>query len=155
MKVNTYSSFLDDDGHSYLVKEHTYDYPKETYLNDSAKIVTLMNELFYMDKLDTEHVYMLCTNIKCRPTAIFHVSSGTVNKSLISPREILIKALLSNSVNIIIVHNHPSGSSWPSKEDHLVTKRLKEACEIIGLNLVDHIIISGNESYSFAQRHLL
>jgi len=83
------------------------------------------------------------------------LSKGTVNASLASPREIFIEALRYQAVGIILVHNHPSGDPKPSREDLLLTKRVEESGNLIGIQLLDHIII-GDASYtSFKERGLL
>ena len=72
--------------------------------------------------------------------------------SVVSPRELFIEALQKNAVYIILLHNHPSGDPSPSKDDILVTRRVKEAGELIGIELLDHIIIGDNCYVSLAMR---
>ncbi len=88
-----------------------------------------------------EYMYMLCLNNKNRVTGIFEISHGNVNSSIVGPREVFQKALLANAVNIILMHNHPSGDPSPSKEDIDVTKRLIDAGNILGVQVLDHLII--------------
>lgn len=76
---------------------------------------------------------------------------GTINASLVFPREIFKEALLLNSPNIILVHNHPSGNLQPSKEDILLTKRIREAGKLMGVKVLDHIIVSQADYFSFVQ----
>ena len=85
------------------------------------------------------------------------VSMGTVNQTISSPREIFKSAILSNAHSIILMHNHPSGSVQPSRQDLLLTKRLTQAGELIGIFVKDHIVIGGRtgESYSFREHHLM
>ena len=85
------------------------------------------------------------------------VSMGTVNQTVSSPREIFKSAILSNAHSIILIHNHPSGSVKPSRQDLLMTRRMKEAGELIGIFVKDHIIIGGStgESYSFREHELI
>ena len=85
------------------------------------------------------------------------VSMGTVNQTVSSPREIFKSAILSNAHSIILMHNHPSGSVKPSRQDLLMTRRMKEAGELIGIFVKDHIIIGGRtgESYSFREHELI
>lgn len=83
------------------------------------------------------------------------ISRGTVNSSIFSVREILIESLRYGGVNIILIHNHPSGNPSPSKEDINVTSELKKACNLIGINLNDHIIIGDNTYYSFKEQGVL
>ena len=70
------------------------------------------------------------------------VSIGTANASMVHPREVFQRAILAGAVSIIIAHNHPSGILTPSEEDHKVTQRLKEAGEILGIKLLDHLIVT-------------
>ena len=75
--------------------------------------------------------------------------------SVISPREIFLEALQKGAVYIIVLHNHPSGDPTPSREDMLITKRIREAGLILGIELLDHIIIGDNCYVSFVQEGLL
>ena len=70
------------------------------------------------------------------------ISIGTANASMVHPREVFQRAILAGAVSIIIAHNHPSGILAPSEEDHKVTQRLKEAGEILGIKLLDHLIVT-------------
>ena len=81
------------------------------------------------------------------------VSHGTVTASLVHPREVFKCALLANSHAIIVAHNHPAGSLTPSKEDLEVTKTLIKAGEILGVNVIDHIIVSSNGLSSLRETH--
>lgn len=85
------------------------------------------------------------------------VSVGTINATLISPREIFKSSILSNAASIIAVHNHPSGNVKPSKNDKLETQRLREAGKLLDIELLDHIIIGGRDGryYSFREDKLL
>ena len=84
-----------------------------------------------------------------------NISKGTVNASLITPRELFIEALQKNAVSIIILHNHPSGDPTPSREDMLTTKRILDAGALIGIDLLDHIIIGNNCYMSFREEGML
>ena len=102
-----------------------------------------------------EHMKLLMLNTKSKLLGETDVSKGTVNASLISPRELFIEALNKQAVSIILLLNHPSGDPTPSKTDVLLTKRVKEAGDSIGIELVDHIIIGDNCYISFAEKELL
>jgi DNA repair protein RadC len=77
-----------------------------------------------------------------------------LNQSIVHPRELFKTALLSSAAAIILVHNHPTGDPTPSREDIEITRRLKEAGEILGVKLLDHIVI-GSSYISFVERGLL
>ena len=83
------------------------------------------------------------------------LSVGTVNASLISAREIFLEALKCQAVYIILIHNHPSGDPHPSREDILLTKRVWEAGELIGISLLDHIIIGDRSYVSLREENLM
>ena len=98
---------------------------------------------------------MLALNTKSVLIDDFLISEGTVNASIASPREIFLEALRVKAVSIILIHNHPSGDDKPSREDILVTNKIREAGEIIGINLIDHIIIGDNSYFSFKEKGYL
>jgi DNA repair protein RadC len=82
------------------------------------------------------------------------VSIGSLNQSIVHPREVFKTALLSNAAALILIHQHPTGDPTPSSEDLSITRRLKEAGEIMGIKVLDHIII-GETYLSFVERGLL
>ncbi|MCK5333958.1 MAG: DNA repair protein RadC, partial [Candidatus Aenigmarchaeota archaeon] len=79
------------------------------------------------------------------------VSVGTLNSSLVHPREIFKGAIKESANAIILVHNHPSGDPTPSEEDKEVTKRLSDAGELLSINMLDHVIVGADEFYSFEE----
>ena len=83
------------------------------------------------------------------------ITSGTLNSSLVHPRECFSEALKEKAASIIFVHNHPSGNPEPSQEDLAITKQLVEAGRILGIPVYDHIIVGGSQFTSFAQRGLM
>lgn len=83
------------------------------------------------------------------------VSIGSLNQSIVHPREVFKTACISNAAAIICVHQHPTGDPTPSSEDIAITRRLKEAGEIMGIKILDHIIVGDGEYLSFVERGLL
>ncbi len=81
------------------------------------------------------------------------VSQGTLNSTVVSPREVFKSSILSNAAGIIALHNHPSGNPTPSREDYETTKRLKECGDLLDIPLIDHVIVAagGDKSYSFRE----
>lgn len=101
-----------------------------------------------------EHFVILCLDM--RNNLIFHeVSVGTLNASLVHPREVFKKAIQANSAQVIIAHNHPSGNPTPSEEDIITTRRLVEAGKILGISVTDHIIVSVDNFVSFKEQRLI
>lgn len=92
---------------------------------------------------------------KNRILAVDVVSQGSLNQSIVHPRETFKTALLSSAAAIILIHNHPTGDPTASQEDIAITRRLKEAGEIMGIKVLDHIIIGDGEYLSFVERGLL
>lgn len=101
--------------------------------------------------LEVEQVILVMTDGKNQFLKDCVLSSGTVNMSLISPREVFITALKSNAVHILLVHNHPSGDPTPSRDDIEITKRIHEASQLMNIPLVDHIIIGDNTYMSLKE----
>ena len=110
---------------------------------------------YYMQDLrllDKEHMVLAMLDSKCRLIADTVLSVGTVNASLVTPREVFIEALRCNAVSIILLHNHPSGDSTPSRNDIIVTRRIAEAGEMLGIKVIDHIIIGDNMYTSLKEK---
>ncbi|MCI9142735.1 MAG: DNA repair protein RadC [Lachnospiraceae bacterium] len=113
---------------------------------------------YFMEKLrhrDTECVVLVCLDAKGQMICERKLSEGSVNMSLISPREIFLAALESRAVNILLVHNHPSGDPTPSRSDRDLTCNVKEAGDSMGIPLLDHIVIGDNRYVSFKEAGLL
>ena len=106
------------------------------------------------EKYKEEHVILLLLDIKCRLIKELTVSIGTINQSLLRPREVFVQALKYEAVNLVLLHNHPSGDPTPSKADILITDKIIEVAELIGIPLVDHIIIGDCCYISFREKGL-
>jgi len=112
----------------------------------------------YMERLRhcrTEQIILLMLDTKGRKIADEVISQGTVNMAVLEPREVLCVALRYEAVFLILLHNHPSGVAIPSPADISVTRRLAEACEIVGIELRDHIVIGDNCYLSMMEKGLL
>jgi len=94
-----------------------------------------------------EKLGMFSLNTKNEIVGIHTLTIGTVNSSLVSPRDVIQQALLNNASAIILWHNHPSGDTMPSQDDIRTTSRIKEACKIMDIKLLDHLIV-GDILYS-------
>lgn len=102
---------------------------------------------YFLEDADREKLIACCMDTKNQPISINIVSIGSLNSSIVHPREVFKVAILSNAASILIFHNHPSGNTEPSQEDINITKRLKEAGKLIGIELLDHIIIGSEGKY--------
>ena len=101
----------------------------------------------FLEEADREELIVCCLDTKNQPLSINVVSIGSLNSSIVHPREVFKVAILSNAASIIVLHNHPSGDVSESNEDVNITNRLKEAGKIIGIDLIDHIIIGLDGKY--------
>lgn len=102
-----------------------------------------------------EQMAVMMLNTKGRLLGEQMISKGTVNAALVTPREIFIQALHYHAVGIILVHNHPSGDPSPSREDIEITKRVGKVGDLIGIELLDHLIIGDKKYISFREQGLL
>lgn len=126
------------------------DAPEEfgtTRFTSPAQVFDMFKELHAEAK---EHLITLHLDGKNRIVAMDRVSSGSLNQSIVHPREVFKTALLSSAAAIILIHNHPSGDPAPSVEDREITNRLKEAGVLLGIDVLDHIVI-GSTYYSFRE----
>ena len=110
-----------------------------------------------MRLFDREVVCVINLRSDGKPICCNFVSMGAINECIVHPRELLKSAVLTNSVSMLMIHNHPSGTLKPSKEDSMITDRMLKVGELIGIQLVDHIIVGGsNENYfSFREKGLM
>lgn len=109
----------------------------------------------FIGDMDREYLAVICLDVKNKITSITANSIGSLNSSIVHPREVFKTAILSNSASIIIGHNHPSGDPTPSEEDINVTYSLKEGGRILGIELLDHIIIGDNEYVSLKEKGII
>ena len=128
------------------------------YLRTSRKITSSSDvyQLFrYLAQETKEHFVALHLDSKNKIICVDQVSVGSLNASVVHPREVLKTALLSSAAAIVFVHNHPSQNADPSREDIELTKRLKECCDLCGIRCLDHLVVCEDEYVSFADRGLI
>lgn len=130
-----------------LVRERTVSYRGRAVV-ESSQASALFREL--IGDLDRESVWVACLDSKARVCCVSQVSMGTINASLVHPREVYKVALLANAASIILAHNHPSGDPAPSLDDMIITDRLEKSGEALGIKFNDHIILGEDSYYSFA-----
>lgn len=133
-----------------LVKEKTanYEINGNASMTSPEAIAEFLQSFF--ETADREHFIAVCLNSKNKIICVNVVSVGSLNSSVVHPREVFKAAILSNAAAIIVAHNHPSGDSTPSKEDRSITETLSKAGKILGIPVLDHLII-GDNYYSFAE----
>lgn len=153
MRVVKYKTKLTEDKKAVLEKEVSFNCPEvDRKMNSPEKVALLGRNVLRMHEDTEEYLYMICLNVKLDMTSVFELSHGNVNSSVVEIREMFQKALLANAVNLIVIHNHPSGDPTPSREDISVTKRMKEAGQLLGVDVLDHIIIGGYRYTSLKEK---
>ncbi len=129
-----------------LVIEGCEEY-KPLKISNSADIYNTFKNLRESDK---ERFYSIHLNGTNNVIGVEMISQGSVDSSIVHPREVYKSALLSSAAGLIFVHSHPSGNPIPSLEDRQITKRLKEAGKLLGIKVLDHVIIGYDDYYSFS-----
>lgn len=112
----------------------------------------IMDEMRYLNK---EYFKIAIMDTKNQILAIENISVGTLNASIVHPRDVFKIAIKRNANSIILIHNHPSGDTTPSNEDISITNRLIDAGNLIGIKILDHIIIGDNRFLSFKEKNLI
>ncbi|MDO8886137.1 DNA repair protein RadC [Candidatus Oleimmundimicrobium sp.] len=126
---------------------------KGNFITNPKDVVDLfMAEMRYLDR---ECFKAALLNTKNKVLKIVEVSTGNLNSSIVHPREVYKFAIKCSAASVIVVHNHPSGDSSPSKEDVVTTQRLSEAGKLLGIELLDHVIIGDGEYTSLKEKNLV
>lgn len=148
MKITKYDVENNSKGLPMLVKEESTNYTLSNTLKSPDEIVQMLNTVFRMDKKAEEHVYVIGFNSKLHPIAVFELSKGTINQSLVGCRELFMRLLLCGATSFVFTHNHPSGDPFPSTEDFKTLNRLKSSAELMGISFLDSIIIGDGRYFS-------
>jgi DNA repair protein RadC len=126
---------------------------RETFIECSGDVHRLLAQKFR--DLDQEVFSVILLDTKHRIISIEELFHGTINTASVFPREVVKRALTQGAAAIIAVHNHPSGNPEPSAEDRRVTEDLKNACHLMEIAFLDHIVVGSNEYFSFADKRIL
>lgn len=124
-------------------------YSEQRYLNNPQAVIKTFGKLF--ENAGVEYVIAVALTKKAEPVAIQIVGIGGLDSAFVSIPDILRFVLLANSNSLLLLHNHPSGSPTPSCEDLVITERVERACEMMGMELVDHVII-GEEGMGYSHK---
>lgn len=144
----------------YLIPEYKVMLVRDKKIETDTKFINSSddaNKLLqsYLNGVDREHFVVILLNRKNGIIGINTVSVGDLSSSIVHPREVFKPAIVAGAATIIVAHNHPSGDPAPSRDDINVTKRLKEAGDILGIGVLDHIIIGDGCYVSLKARDLL
>lgn len=123
---------------------------KDIDIKNPEKVVQLLRSGI-KDKAK-EHFKLILLNARNKVMGISTVSIGTLNSNLVHPREVFREAISYSAASVVFAHNHPSGDSEPSEDDLTITKRLVEAGKILGIEVLDHIIITKTGFFSFKEK---
>ncbi len=122
-------------------------------ITDTTRIPNIvMDEMRYLSE---EHFRVAILNTKKELEYIETISIGSLDKTIVEPREVFLKSIKRNAHTIILLHNHPSGDPKPSNQDINITKKLVSAGELLGINVIDHIIIGDGKYFSFLEEGIM
>ena len=123
-------------------------------INNSKDCESIFRKIYKNIEYD-EKFYTMYLNRKNVPVAYDLISIGSVSGTVVDIRKILRGALMANCSNIIVSHNHPSGNISPSSEDIKITEKIVNACKLMDINVLDHVIMAKNDYFSFADESLI
>ena len=141
-----------------LIPQISRRYMMEKYSNDNILDRTESAGEYFKPRFmyeRTEVVYIACLDTKCRVICCKEVGRGVVNYAEVSIRRIVEIALSNNAAGVIVAHNHTSGIAIPSEEDKLSTNQIKRALRLVGIELIDHIVVGGDDFVSMADSGLI
>jgi len=136
-----------------VVRERRQGYGSLRQLRTAQDVFDIFRDR--LAKLDREEFLAVVLDGRNRIVGFNVVSTGTLTASLVHPRELFKPAILANAAALVLVHNHPSGDPEPSAEDRALTERLKQAGELLGIRILDHVVIGDDRFRSFAEDGLL
>lgn len=137
-----------------LVKEGTTSYTFEKPVTNQSIAYDIAKSL-QLDMKAEEEFWIICLDTKNKPNGLHLVSQGSLNSSVVHPREVFKRAILNNACSIICMHNHPSGVPEPSQTDIDITRRLTEGGVLIGITVLDHIIVGEGQYRSLKEMMLM
>ena len=124
-------------------------------LTKPEEVVAVLGDI--MCEFDREVVGVINLKSDLTPINVHFASVGAINEAMAHPRELLKASILSNAASIMLIHCHPSGQLLPSKADTMMTDRMNKICELIGIPLVDHVVVGGDnrEFFSFKEKGVI
>ena len=143
-----FETYLGKDKIPFLERKKISEKPEK--LSSPELIVDFFNSHLHLNNRTEEYIYLMCLDIKCNVLGIYELSHGTVDGSLITPREGSMTALLCGAKYIVLIHNHPSGDTSPSSDDLKILRKIEEAGTLMSVPLLD-FLICGNGCYYSAK----
>ena len=136
-----------------LVKDKTVEYGKHI-MSDLDAVIEICRKID-LHLAAEEYFYALGLDVKGRITTLFEISHGAIEQTIVHPRELFKRLVCACASGVILVHNHPSGSPEPSDQDIAITKRMRECGDLLGIEVLDHVIVADSLHYSFRSEGLL
>lgn len=134
-----------------LVRDSNQLQVRREFLNGPAAAARILRQIMQPERLPNERFCVLTVNTRNQPLGFHMISEGCLNATIVHPREIMTRCCLDNAAAWFACHNHPSGAAIPSGEDDALTRRLVNASNIMGINLLDHIILGIPDYYSYKE----
>ena len=131
-----------------IVREDSFNSDYEYNIKNSVDVRDFLVNVCKLHRNPSEVVMVIAVNSKGNVIGFTQVSSGSLDSSIVEPRDVFRYAIMSNAAGIIIAHNHPSENVTPSNDDVAVTKRISEAGDILRIKLLDHVIIGNETDYT-------
>lgn len=150
MRIKEYRTELDKDKKNVLCEIGYYDVTEDIF-DKPEKIARFAINQLHLDRRAEEYVYVVGLTTKTQALGVFEISHGAVSASICNPREIFIRLLLCGASTFVMLHNHPSGDTNPSKADRMVAQKLKEAGDLLGITMIDSIIIGDHYHLSMKE----
>lgn len=138
-----------------LVKEKEAPYGYGDGLTSPNEVAKLAIDVLKMGQFAEEYMYLVALSTKNQINGLAEIGHGILNNMLVHPREVYKYAISMNAASIILIHNHPSGNPTPSIEDIEITRRLKEAGDLLGIQLLDHVIVADGGFVSMKERGII
>ena len=138
-----------------MVRETTTVYHADSSVNGPEEATKMFNQIFDLENQPNEQFAILCVNTKNKVAGAHIISTGSLNSSIVHPREVFKAACLNNASAIILAHNHPSGDPEPSREDIETTQRLVNAGNVMGIKVLDHMVIGEGRYISCREQGLI
>lgn len=135
-----------------LVRESAKVYDLDRTIRSPRDAYDVIQDVLELSTKTKENLVMMSLNTKNQVIGLHTIHVGTVNASLVHPRDVLQQAILNNATSFMMFHNHPSGDVRPSNEDIEVTNRMVEAGKIIGIEMLDHIIVGERTYLSMSEK---
>jgi DNA repair protein RadC len=136
-----------------IVRERRQGYGSLRRIATASDVFEVFRSRF--ERSDREEFLLVLLDGRNQVAGFNVVSTGTLTASLVHPREVFKPAILGNAAALILIHNHPSGDPEPSAEDKALTERLRQAGDLIGIRVLDHVVIGDGRYASFAELQLL